>query len=283
MVGYLLAHRTIERDVYPVDMRRFADAGIKVIMRWCWGYADGAGTVPPTQHEDAWVDAIVKTITQSQGVWVHSLFNEVNNPSEWTGGYPLPSEILTPRRVLSLYERVVERLPVGILIAPGAMDPFNVVAQKFGQPGDPKDWFDVIVNGASRVDAILLHAKTQTNDPGECSSDEEFTHPPLLGRRLHLRTYQDQLGWLAPKWQTRPVVITELNPQRIDGATLGWQPGNAEWVKVALAELQAWNNSGGQPVNGVCFYRYDMADPWGLANKPKILDEIERQGLIGGA
>lgn len=275
MKGYLLAHRTIERDVYPVDMRHFADHRIKVIMRWNWGYA-GTGTVPPMQHEQAWIEAMVATVKASQGVWVHSFFNEYNNPTEWTGGYPNVKEILTPWRVLDLYERVIARLP-DVLVAPGAVDPFNVVAQEFGQPGDPKVWFDTVINGATRVDAILLHAKTQTNDPAECASDEEFSHPPLIGRHLHLKTFEDQLGWVRPGLRDKPVIITELNPQRIDKDTLGWKADNREWIRAAVAELDKWNAGDGQLVSGVCFYRYDTADPWGLRDKPELLDEIKRQ------
>lgn len=279
LTGYVLAHRPIERKSYPVDMRHLADAGIKVIMRWGWGYADGGGTVPPQADEQAWIDAMASTIVQSRGVWLHLLFNEFNNPAEWTGGYPNPTEILTPQRVVDLYNAVVSRLPSDILVTPGAPDPYNVVAQEFGQPGDPKDWFEIIHTGALRVDAVLVHAKTQTNNPAECSSDVEFTDPPLIGRKLHLRTYQDQLGWIKSGMRHLPVVITELNPQTVAGMINGWASNDGPWVAAAMDELRQWNANSDQPISGVCFYRYDMADPWGLADKPKVLDEIERQGL----
>lgn len=273
MVGYLLAHRTIERDVYPVDMRNYADAGIKVILRWGWGYADGSGTCPPRQHSAAWVSAMIRTVRASQGVWLHSFFNEYNNPAEWTGGYPSPTEILKPYEVVNLYNMVVNALPSDVLVTLGAIDPFNAVAEQFGQPGDPRAWFEIVHGGAVRVDALLLHCKTQTNNPVECSSEERFADAPLTGRYLHLKTFQNQLEW--NRRPDIPVIITELNPQRKNDGSLGWERGNAEWVHAAMSELQAWNDSDvGQPINGVCFYRYDLADAWGLADKSEILGAI---------
>lgn len=280
LTGYVLAHRPIERKPYPVDMRHLADAGIKVIMRWGWGYADGGGTVPPQADERAWIDAMVSTVMQSQGVWLNTFNNEVNNPAEWTGGHPNPTEILTPQRVVDLYNAVVSRLPSDILVAPGALDWYNVVAQEFGQPGDPKDWFEIIHTGVLRVDAVLVHAKTQTNNPAECSSEEKFSDPPLTGRYFNLRTYRDQLNAIKPGMRYLPVIITELNPQTVAGMMNGWASNDGPWVTAAMNELRQWNAVSDQPIAGVCFYRYDMADPWGLADKSKVLDEIEKQGRL---
>jgi hypothetical protein len=134
-------------------------------------------------------------------------------------------------------------------------------------------------NSASRIGAIVLHAKTQTNNPAECTSEEKFSDAPLIGRRLHLRTYLDQLGWIRDGLRHLPVFITEINPQRIDVNTLGWKADNAAWVKAAVAEIDRHNSSpAGLPrIGGLCFYRYDLADGWGLMNKPTILGEIARQ------
>lgn len=277
--GCALVHKLVHDVPEPVNLLRFKDNGIKVIMRWGYDYG-GVGTVPPTSQTAQWIDAMVKTINQSQGVYLHTLFNEWNNPTEWVGGYPNPDEVLTPGRVLDLYQRVAAGVRDDILLAPGAVDPFNVVAQEFGQPGDPADWFNALHNTVGRIDAILLHAKTQTNNPVECASNEKFSDAPLTGRYLHLRTYLDQLAWVRDGRRHLPVFITEVNPQRIDSATLGWQGVNAEWVEAAVKEIDRHNREGTanfQPITGICFYRYDPADPWGLMHKPVILNEIEAQ------
>jgi hypothetical protein len=279
--GCVLAHRPIHTTADPMDMTRLADAGIKVIARWNYNYG-GVGTVPPKAKEIEWVNAMVASINGSKGVYLHTLFNEWNNPVEWVGGYPRPTEILTPDRALYLYERVAAEVRADILLAPGAVDPFNVVAQEFGQPGDPKTWFDAMHNSVNRIGAIVLHAKTQTNDPAECVSEEKFSDAPLVGRYLHLRTYLDQLGWIRDGLRHLPVFITEINPQRIDANTLGWQADNAAWVTAAVAEIDRHNNEVTQFVSGLCFYRYDLADGWGLMNKPAILSEIARQAKRTG-
>lgn len=280
ITGVLLVHRPIHHITpEPIDMTKFERAGIQVIARWGYDYG-GVGTVPPKAQEALWVSAMIYTINQSKGVYLHTLFNEWNNPAEWTGGYPVPREILTPERALDLYQHVAAGVRADIRLAPGAVDPYNVVAREFGQPGDPKTWFDAMHNSVDRVAAIVLHAKTQTNDAGECSSNERFSDEPLTGRYLHLRTYLDQLAWVKSSLRNLPVFVTECNPQLITGGTaamLGWKADNAAWVTAAVGEFDRYNLTGAQRITGVCFYRYDLADGWGLVNKPVILDEIAGQ------
>lgn len=275
LTGYVLAHRPIHETAQPVDFSALEQAGIQVIMRWNYDYG-GVGTFPPTALTEQWIAAMVESINNSKGVYLHTIGNEWNNPVEWVGGYPNPTEALTPARALSLYNRIAAQVRSDLLLAPGAVDPYNVVAQEFGQPGDPRVWFDAMHNSVDRIDAILLHAKTQSNDPIECSSDEKFSDEPLTGRYLHLRTYLDQLGWVREGLRGLPVFITELNPQRIDTTRLGWVADNAAWVAAAIAELDRYNGTGGQPITGVCFYRWE-ADDWKLQDKPTVLGEIVRQ------
>ncbi len=277
--GCLLVHRAVHEMPVPIDMIRFANADIQVIARWGYDYA-GGGTVPPQAQEEQWIQVMAASINGSRGVYLHTIFNEWNNPAEWTGGYPNPKEILTPGRALNLYQRVAALVRPDVLLAPGPVDPFNVVAQEFGQPADPKDWFDAMHNSVRRIDAIGLHAKTQTNNPAECASNEKFSDAPLIGRYLHLRTYLDQLAWVKASLRDLPVFITEVNPQRIDNVRLGWIPDNAAWVAAAVQEIGHYNLTGGPIIKGVCFYRYDLAGDqsgFGLRDKPAILAEIARQ------
>lgn len=242
----------------PVELD-FRDLDAQVIVRLNWGYADGSGTLPGPEHKEAFVSAVAETINQARGVWGFTLGNEFNNPAEWPGGYPEPDFVPSPAYYAEVYNAVCQQ--VDARMAPFAVDPYNVVAREFGQPGDPKDWarYDLY----DRVDFVCLHAKTQTNDPSECYSSQQFTHAPLIGRFLHLRTIEDQLAW-APRV---PVFVTELNPQRT-GEGLGWQAGNAEWVRQAVSYLRT------QPVDGFALYRYEDADAWGLRGKPQILEVL---------
>ncbi len=269
MKACCLVHRQVQATPLQLNYQRLKDAGVLVVVRLNWGYADGTGTVPPPQYRDAHVDALVKTINDCQGAWGFTIGNEVNNPSEWPGGYPNPSYHPTPAYYASIYNGVAAR--VDAKLSPVSLDPYNVVAQEFGLPGDPRDWAQVIYDRISRLDFVCLHAKTQTNDPAECWSYAGFTHPPLVGRYLHLRTVEDQRAWIPQQWRDRPVFVTELNPQHT-ASGLGWERGNAEWVQQAMAYMRSlgW-------ITGVMFYRYDRAGDqagFGLDDKPVILDAI---------
>jgi hypothetical protein len=225
------------------------------------------------------VQNVIQSINQSVGVAYHTIGNELNNPIEWVGGFPNPKEILTPERVVRIYNEICHGVRPGILIALGAVDPYNVVAQQFGQPGDPKVWFDVL-NETYRYDAILIHAKTQSNDPEQCKSEEMFSHPPLEGRYFQLRAYRNVLNWVPEHMRDLPVYITELNPQLKTDGTMGWDANNAAWVRAAVAEIDEFNLTAPQPITGVCFYRMDAAGDqagFGLLDRALILDEIVRQ------
>lgn len=272
--GVCLVHRIVQTLPIGIDCRNLAQAGIKVLVRLNWGYADGTGTVPPPEHEDAWVDAVTATIAASrdQGVWGWVIGNAVNNPVEWPGGYPNPAHVVSPAYYVELYNRIWWGVGVDDLVAPAPLDPYNVVAQQFGQPADPREWAQHIYAHIDGADFLAIRAKTQSNDPAECHSGAAFTDPPLTGRFLHLRTVEDQLGWVPARLRGRGVYVTEVNPQRRADGSLGWQPGNGEWVRQATGYLRT------QPLAGAIFYRYQRVGEqagFGLDDKPAILQAIK--------
>ena len=273
MYAQCLVHRAVQTQPVAINCLNLALSGIKVLVRLNWGYADGTGTVPPPEHKDAWVDAIITTIATSRGkgVWGWIIGNEVNNPAEWPGGYPHPSHIVSPAYYVELYDRIWWGVQVEDLIAPAPLDPYNVVAREFGQPADPRDWAQYIYANIDGADFLAIHAKTQGNSPAECWSDARFTDWPLTGRFFHLRTVEDQLGWVPAHLWGRGVYVTEVNPHLRASGALGWEPGNTEWVRQACAYLRT------QPVAGAVFYRYQRAGDqagFGLDNNPAILQAI---------
>jgi len=276
MRGACLVLRQVQTQPTVVDCLHLAQAGIRVLVRLNWGWAGGTGTVPPPDQKDAWVDAIIQTITDSRerGVWGWVIGNEVNNPAEWPGGYPHPTHAVSPAYYVELYNRIWWGVGVNDLIAPVPLDPYNVVAQEFGQPADPRDWARYIYGHIAGADFLALHAKTQSNDPHECWSDATFTDWPLVGRFLHLRTVEDQLAWVPDHLRGKAVYVTEVNPQRRGANLLGWKPGNGEWVARACAYLRT------QPLAGALFYRYERAGgqaAFGLDDKPVILGAIKEE------
>lgn len=266
--GCCLVLAQIQRHGRVLDMRHLNNP---VIARVDWGYADGSGSLPLPGYANAWVDAVVNTINSSKGICGWIIGNEVNNPAEWPGSYPNPYLVVSPEYYIDLYNCIVDKVEAPI--APFAIDPYNVVAQEFGQPGDPKEWARRVYANANRYDFIALHAKTQTNAPQECWSSAVFSHPPLVGRFHHLRTIEDQLSWVPEK---RTAYITELNPQLRSDGTMGWEKNNAEWIPEALSYVRTIPE-----VRGVMFYRYELAgggqEGFALCNKPTILDAIERE------
>lgn len=270
MKACCLAHRQVQRVPASLDYQALADAGILVIVRLNWGYADGTGTVPAPHDRAAFVSALAQTIQRCRGAWGFTIGNEVNNPSEWPGGYPNATYAPTPEYYVAIYNEVARQ--VEARMAPVALDPYNVVAGQFGLPADPRDWARMIYGAASRVDFVCLHAKTQENDPAQCWSRAKFTHAPLEDRYLHLRTVEDQLAWVPARYADRPVYVTEVNPQYRTGGGLGWDPGNAEWVKQATAYFHTQSR-----ISGLMFYRYDRAGDqagFGLEREPAILEAI---------
>jgi hypothetical protein len=270
MQGVCLAHGTVQHTPRHFDFRHLRDAGIDVLCRLNYGYANGTGTVPIPRNAERWIDAMARTINASQGVWGWIIANELNNVAEWPGGYPNPTFMPVASYYTDLYNEIASVTEARL--SPTPIDPYNVVAQEYGLPGDPRTWAQLIYDAVDQVDFISLHAKTQENDPDQCFSEATFSHPPLLGRRLHLRTVEDQLEWVPEELADRPVFVTELNPQRRTADELGWEPDNIEWISKAIRYFEEE-----QPVDGVVFYRYDIAGDqagFGLKDKPHLLDAV---------
>jgi hypothetical protein len=268
MKGVCLALHQVTDTPVGIDCREFKDHGIETYVRINWGYA-GTGTIPPSNKVSRWIDVVRESIKHSRGVAGWIIGNEINNPTEWPGGYPNPSEVITPEHYLSVYNNIVNGLDANV--TPASLDPYNVVAQEFGVTGDPADWARVIYEGAIKMTFIALHAKTQGNDPAQVWSEEQFSHAPLLGRYLHLKTLEDQVSWIPPKWHGLPVIVTELNPQRKGNGELGWENDNTEWVEEAGVYIRSLGMD-------AVFYRYQEAGdqaPFGLENQHAILKAIQ--------
>jgi murein DD-endopeptidase MepM/ murein hydrolase activator NlpD len=274
-----LVHETIGYASRVLDYEHLARAGVRVIARIQHGYANTReGTIPPREDMQKWVNAVTATIASSRGVFGWVIGNEYNNPTEWPGGYPSPRYVLDPNYYTVVYNSIVRGISRDILISPGALDPYNVVAQEFGQPGDPKDWAETIYDQADRLDFITMHIKTQSNNPLDCMSRATFTHAPLTGRYMHLASFEDQATWIPEKYSRAPIYITELNPQRKSDGSNGWERGNYEWVISAMTYLSGGGTYVKFPavarISGVAFYRWD-GDEWAMREDADVLSVIK--------
>jgi hypothetical protein len=205
------------------------------------------------------------------GVAYFHVGNEPNNRSEWPG-YKTSSEYaLTAGYVTTIYNEIWKRVAGRAKLGPPPLDPY------FGPHSSNRDWWQYILDNITGADALFLHAKTQTNTPNEIWSRMRFGNEPLTWQYLHMRTVETALAILPDRFKSLPVYVTELNPQHVKEikGTLGWQPGNTEWVYEAMDYFR-----GEQPVTGVAFYRYEAAGDqagFGLEDKPAILAAIEQE------
>jgi hypothetical protein len=269
--GCCLVHRVVQRGAVQIDCRQLQKAGITVIARLNWGYADGTGTLPRTQDKDAFVDAVVETILAAKGVDYFHVGNEPNNRSEWPGFGSNDVFALSPQYVTQIYNEVWRRVGSGARLGPPPLDPY------FGPGSNNRDWWVYMLNNIAGADALFLHAKTQTNDANEVHSRVRFSDEPLTWQYLHLRTVETSLAVVPSRFRSLPVYVTELNPQylrEIKGEN-GWLPNNAAWVREALDYFRYE-----RPVAGVVLYRYESAGdqaPYGLEDKPAILEAIKEE------
>jgi hypothetical protein len=270
MMGCCLVHYQIQRQPLQLDLRYLQEAGIVVICRLNWGYADGSGTLPRPADRDAFVTAVTQTMRFSQGVDYWHVGNEPNNRQEWPGFDSGDEYALTPQYVVDIYNDIWRRIDGRARMGPPPIDPY------FGPNSNNRDWWVYILGQIDGADALYLHSKTQTNDPNEVWSEARFTHPPLQWQYLHLRTVETGLEVVPPRFQDLPVFVTELNPQNLEaGGGVGWVPENDLWVHQAVRYFREE-----QPVTGVAFYRYEAAGdqaPFGLEQRPVILGAIAEE------
>ncbi len=272
--GCCLVHHAVQRQPIQVDYRTLANAGITVICRLNWGYADGTGTLPRPEDKDAFVNAVVQTMLEAKGVKYFHVGNEPNNRQEWPGFGRGNEFALTPKYVVRIYNEIWSKIAGRAKLGPPPLDPY------FGPGSDNGEWWQYILENIASADALFLHAKTQTNDPAEVWSRARFSHEPLTWQYLHLRTVETALAAVPERFRALPVFVTEVNPQHLDriGGAFGWRPDNARWVREAVRYFREE-----RPVAGVVFYRYERAGdqaPFGLEDRPAILAAIKEEAAI---
>jgi len=260
--GIALDHVSITDRPVALDYTRFAAAGIDIVVRIQYGYADGTGTLPPPKHLAAFEAAVIATLKQAKGVLCVQYGNEINNRAEWPATFAL-----SPDYYIASYNRIWRARPTSLLMGPAAIDPY------YGPGSDNREWWTQILAGIDDADVLFLHPKTQTNDPAEIDSAAKFSDDPLRWQYLHLRTIETSLEVVPDRFSNLPVILSEVNPQRTPGG-LGWLPSNADWIKRARAWVTQWNaQPQHQAITGLVFYRFDD-DDWRLRDKPALLAEI---------
>jgi hypothetical protein len=259
--GVGLALVTVQHQAAVLDFTRYANAGIDVIVRIGWGYADGSGTLPKTADLPVFEQAVIATMLNAKGVKAWQYGNEINNAGEWPAGFAL-----TPEYYIASYNRIWSAVKSLFNMGPSAIDPY------FGPGSNNRDWWTKVLAGITGAAALFLHPKTQSNDPAEVYSAAKFGDDPLKWQFLNFRTIETSLEVVPARFKALPVYLSEVNPQRVAyPMTFGWKADNAAWVSEARRYVAEWNaGAAHQPITGIIFYRW-ADDDWALNNKPALL------------
>lgn len=270
LTGWALILTEIGTTPQPIDATKYADAGIKILVRLNYHYYP-KGNLPAANSPDyeKFIDACAQTMNQSKGVWGFICGNETNNPAEFPNG-----QAITPEYYAQIYNRLWYTIPVHVKMGVQAIDPY------FGPGSDSRDYWQRILTNIDGTDFITVHPKTQDSNPDNIDSKAKFTDDPLRWQYLHLSSYQPLLDVVPQRFRHLPVIATEVNPQRHnDGKTLGWQTDKgASWVKRAVNHFKTYNETATMPVTGIVFYRYSI-DDWRISDKPDILNAIKAEAV----
>jgi hypothetical protein len=271
LVGCCVVPRQVQRQPIELDFTDLSEAGLVLIARLGWGYADGTGTLPTPTDREAFTEAVVETIRSARGVDYFYVGSEPNNRREWPGFGKGNAFALTPEYVSEVYNDIWQGVDGRARMGPPPMDPY------FGPGSNSREWWTYVLEHIDGADALFLHAKTQTNDPDEVWSKEKFSDWPLEWQYRHLSTVETSLEVVPDRFEGLPIFVSELNPQclRTPGGDVGWLHDNAEWVRQALRYFREET-----PVTAVSFYRYGPAGdqtPFSLRDMPVILKAIKEE------
>jgi hypothetical protein len=276
--GWCLPVVALGKIARQLNFTHFENAGVKVIVRLSYGFGDGdTGTLPdPDDHAESegFIQAVIQTMANSQGIRGYVLGNEPNNINEFPHHKPI-----TPERYVEVYNRVWKGKPDQAKLAPAATDPYFGPFPNAGQPQYEANnlvWWKKMLAGITDADFFTVHPKTQDSNPDNTSSAEKFGNDPLRWQFFHLRSFEPLLDAIPQRLRPRAVHATEVNPQRRDDGQNGWQPERGrEWVEKAMAQFRGWNANPNHDlkINSAIFYRFSE-DKWAFNDKQGILDAI---------
>ena len=261
---------TVETGSNPADTGGFdftpwADAEYGILCRVNNGYGS-AGTIPHSSRYTDFAQRVANFVAGSRGCKLWVIGNEMNHAQEWPNGQPI-----TPvqyAECFRLCRDAIHALPghADDQVIVGAVAPWNVQTKYGGNPtGDWVRYFSDILTllGAGGLDGIALHTYTHGSDPSLITSDAKMD-APFDGRHFHFQAYRDFLEAVPPALRGLPVYITETDQDT------PWHDWNNGWVQAAYAEINRWNETGGQQIRCLALYRWPPYDQWSIAGKAGV-------------
>jgi len=255
------------------DFSFYSNRGHGVIVRLNNGYGSD-GTLPYQSQYQDFATRCANYVAATQGADIFIIGNETNLAREWPGnvnGDPSTGEAITVARYVDCYNRCYNAIKA---VRPSA----QIVPTPSGTWGPPLDgvygpnrgiegFLDYWVNilnaiGASRIDALAVHAYTHGCDPA-LVTDTSKMGPPYQNIYYNFQVYRNYMAAIPSSMRTKPVYITECD-QNIECADPppaprhAWLNANNGWVKAIYAEINSWNqNPSNQKIRCVTLFRWD--------------------------
>lgn len=270
------------------DFRTYSNSGHGVIVRLNYGYGSD-GTLPPSSQYSNFATRCGNYVAATQGADVFIIGNETNLPREWPGndnGDPTTGEPITVSRYVTCYNLCYTAIKNARSTAQVVPAPAGTWAPPYSAQGIEGfvDYWLGILNGigASKIDALALHAYTHGCDPG-LVTDTAKMGSPYQNIYYNFRVYQNYMAAIPTSMRTKPVYITECdeNIECADGGSAPrhtWLNSNNGWVKATYHEINDWNQvSGNQKIRCVALFRWDDVPEgdwsFGFSNRSGVLQD----------
>lgn len=260
------------------DFTYYSNRGHGVIVRLNNGYGS-AGTLPYQSQYANFATRCANYVKNTKGADIFIIGNETNLPREWPGninGDANTGEAITVARYVDCYNRCYNAIKAVKPTAQVCPTPSGTWAPPYdgslppipnrGVEGFLTYWVNILNNiGASKIDALILHAYTHGCDPAMAYSNQ-LMGAPYGNIYYHFRVYRNYMANIPSTMRTKPVYITECD-QNIECADPPcnppcvrntWQNQNNGWMKAMYKEIDDWNKGAStQKIRCLAMFRWD--------------------------
>lgn len=279
--GWLVVTKEIgsnPTDMTGDDFTFYSNRGHGVIVRLNNGYGS-AGTIPYQANYANFATRCANYVSHTTGADIFIIGNETNLPREWPGnvnGDANTGEAITVARYIDCYNRCYNAIKAVKPAAQVCPTPSGTWAPPYdgshpsfpnrGVEGFLTYWVNILNGiGASKIDALILHAYTHGCDPAMAYSTQ-LMGAPYNTIYYHFRVYRNYMGAIPTSMRSKPVYITECD-QNIECADPPcgtgcvrntWQNQNNGWVKAIYKEIDDWNKGATtQKIRCIALFRWD--------------------------
>ena len=263
LAGWCLLATYLGTDAQDLHLGGYDAARVRMLVNARFSYAlddGGQGTMPAPGDLAAFEGAYLETMRRNPAAWAFIYCNEMNNSREWPDGY-----VLTPEYYVQSFNRVWAAKPAGMRLFLGAIDPFN------SGWGDWRQCWRWVMDNITDCDGLAMHAYTHGPELGLIEGHRQFSDAPLTGVYYDLRVLESQQEIVPPRFQSKPIVVTETNHFTRENGDIGWDSDTGEWVR------QAYRYFAQRGVQGACLFRFNHND-WRFGDKPQVLEALREVG-----